>query len=77
MSNYCLIDLSSGNNMCQNSDNNLLKYSDDVKSINDVIPCSENNTGYANAKFNVQWNCNDRASCALGTGIVANYLRRN
>jgi hypothetical protein len=80
MSNYCLIDLSSGNNMCQNSDNNLSKYSEDVKLINDVIPCyvtSPSSYNSSRSKFNVEWNCNNRASCALGEGIVTNYLRRD
>jgi len=72
MSNYCVLDLKSPNAMCANSDDDIVKYSEDVKSINDVIPCSS--TPSSTPSASVQWNCTDRGSCNMGDGSYQKWL---
>jgi hypothetical protein len=60
------------NNMCANNDIVISKYSEDVKSINDVIPCS--NTPSSSGTPSIQWNCTDRGSCNMGDGSYAKWL---
>lgn len=91
MSNYCVIDLKSNNNresatmsnsMCKDNSDVISKYSDNVKSINDVIPCTEynSNTPSNNLANVLAWNCTDRGSCNMGDGSYQKwqtYLRRS
>lgn len=62
--NYCMVDISSPNNICKNSDTPISKYSEQVKSINDAVPC----TGVPSSTPRQEWNCTDRGSCNMGDG---------
>jgi len=62
MSNYCAIDFSSNSNLCKDNSDVITKYSEDVKSINDVTPCKE------------VWDCTDRGSCNMGNGSYQKWL---
>ena len=77
--NYCMIDTKSSN-MCANSDNIIAKYSENIKSINDAIPCSAPSVSNNNLANVVAWNCNDRGSCNMGDGSYQKWqtnLRRS
>jgi hypothetical protein len=73
-SNLCVIDFSKQGMNC--NENTTIKYSEDIKSINDVIPCNTTatntttntttNTSINNNVVNANWNCTDRGSCAMG-----------
>ena len=71
-SSYCMLDVTSINPMCENK-SDTGNYSDEINSINDVIPCTNNtpsvySTRNANNIANSNWNCTDRGSCAMGDG---------
>ena len=90
--NYCVIDLGSKGAACMNGSTNssattnssdiLIKYSEDVKSISDVISCTTTNSSATNSSatnsinniVNSTWSCTDRGSCAMGDGSYANWL---
>ena len=79
MLNYCSIDFKSPT-MCNDSNNNISKYSEDVNSINDVISCNKNNSSNLNSPSVFEWKCTDRASCNMGDGSYQKwqtYLRRS
>jgi hypothetical protein len=65
-SNLCVIDFSKQGMNC--NENTTIKYSEDIKSINDVIPCNTTTTNSSinNNVVNANWNCTDRGSCAMG-----------
>ena len=63
--NYCTINVQSPN-MCSITDNVITKYSEDVKLINDFIPCTPS-TSIINS-------CTDRGSCNMGDGSYQKWL---
>ena len=69
-SNICILDFSKPGMNC-NNENPTIKYSEDVKTINDVIPCNTTtpSSSINNNVVNANWNCTDRGSCAMGKGI--------
>ena len=69
MSNYCAIDFNSKNMMCKDNNDVIGKYSDNVKSINDVIPCTS-----APSVNDNTWNCTDRGSCNMGDGSYKKWI---
>ena len=74
--NYCMVDMSSPNNICKKSDDTISKYSEEVKSINDVVPCNGNNPGVPSSTPTPNWNCNDRGSCNMGDGSYQKWLNQ-
>lgn len=66
--NHCTIDVKSSN-MCSTTDNLNTKYSEDVKLINDFIPCTSNTPSTS-----VVNNCTDRGSCNMGDGSYQKWL---